>query len=308
MGHLVLVTGTSSGIGLTTAVACAAAGHRVIATMRNPDRREALEAAAKARGCTLEIEQLDVTAGGVQEKVKELILKYGPIFAVVNNAGIAIGGAFEEQSEQDVRAQFETNVFGVMAVTRALLPSMRAARRGRIINVSSISGLVGFPGLSIYAATKHAVEGFSEGLRWEVEPFGIDVCLVEPGTFRTAIFFENQRRAAGTEPGGPYGAMTDVVERLALEDAAKAPPPDAVAQAVLRLIDAAFPRFRTLVGRDARALAALRRVVPDRLFAVGVRRVLASRSEAPGPGLSPGPRIAPGGKGAPPPPMSPRVR
>lgn len=288
MAHLVLVTGTSSGIGLTTAIACASAGHRVIATMRNLDRRKALEDAAKARGCSLEVEQLDVTAGGVQEKIRELILKYGPIFAVVNNAGIAVGGAFEEQSEEDIRAQFETNVFGVMAVTRAVLPSMRAAGRGRIINVSSISGLVAFPALSIYAATKHAVEGFSEGLRWEVEPFGIAVCLVEPGTFKTAIFSENQRRGADITPGGPYAPMTGAIEKLALEDAAKAPPPDAVARAVLRLIRAASPPFRTLVGRDARALATLRRVVPDRLFAVAIRRVLASHEET-----------ARGGKGAP---------
>ncbi|MCC6554825.1 MAG: SDR family NAD(P)-dependent oxidoreductase [Polyangiaceae bacterium] len=297
MGHLILVTGSSSGIGLATAVACAEAGHRVIATMRNLGRRGALEAAAKARGASLEIEQLDVTAPGAQDKIKELILKYGPIYGVVNNAGIAVGGAFEEQSEAEVREQFETNVFGVMAVTRAVLPAMRAARRGRIINVSSISGLVGLPGVSVYAATKHAVEGFSEALRWEVEPFGIDVCLIEPGTHRTPIFFENQRRAAGAgatsqrnpgahaagrgsrpPPEGPYTAMTAAVERRLMDEAEKAPPPDAVAQAVVRLLDAASPPFRTLVGRDARALYAIRRVVPDRLFALGVRRVLSSGS------------------------------
>ncbi len=279
MGHLVLVTGSSSGIGFATAVACAAAGHQVIATMRRLDKADALLAATKAAGASVEVEQLDVTAENAPAKVKELLLKYGPIYALVNNAGIAVGGAFEEQDDADVRAQFETNVFGLMATTRAVLPSMRGAGRGRIINVSSLSGLVGLPGVSVYAATKHAVEGFSEALRWEVAPFGIDVCVVEPGTFKTPIFFENQRRGAHTSREGPYSAMTETLERLVLAEAAKAPPPTPVAAAIVRLIEGPSPPFRTLIGRDARALVALRRVIPDRLFATGIRRFLpASRS------------------------------
>lgn len=274
MGHLVLITGSSSGIGFATAVACAAAGHRVIATMRRLEKADALLAAARARGASLEIEQLDVAAPSATAKVKELLLKHGPIHALVNNAGIAVGGAFEEQTDDDVRAQFETNVFGLMAVTRAVLPAMRATGRGRIINVSSVSGLVGLPGVSIYAATKHAIEGFSEALRWEVAPFGIDVCLVEPGTFKTELFFENQRRGGNVSREGPYAAMTEALERLILADAAKAPPPTPVAEAIVRLIEDASPPFRTLIGRDARALVALRRVIPDRLFATGIRRFI----------------------------------
>ncbi|WP_437835478.1 SDR family oxidoreductase [Sorangium sp. So ce1153] len=274
MGHLVLVTGSSSGIGLATAVACAAAGHRVIATMRRPEKAGALLAAASARGASVEVEQLDVASQGAPDRLREILEKHGPVHALVNNAGIAVGGAFEEQADDDVRAQFETNVFGLMAVTRAVLPSMRIAGRGRIINVSSVSGLVGLPGVSIYAATKHAVEGFSEALRWEVAPFGVHVCLVEPGTFKTEIFFENQRRGAHVSPDGPYAAMTRVLEQLVLEDAAKAPPPAPVAAAILRLIEGASPPFRTLIGRDARALVALRRVIPDRLFATGIRRLV----------------------------------
>ncbi len=274
MGELVLITGTSSGIGLSSAVECAAAGHRVVATMRNLAKRAALDEAAAARGVTLDVEQLDVTSEGASGKIKELILKYGPLFALVNNAGIAIGGAFEEQSEADLREQFETNVFGLMAVTRAVLPSMRAAGRGRIINISSLSGRVAFPLLSAYAATKHAVEGFSEALRWELEPFGIDVCLVEPGTFKTPIFFDNQRRGEHVSEAGPYAAINETVQRLILEDAAKAPPPDAVAKAVARLVIEPSPRFRTLVGMDARTLVTLRRMVPDRLFASGIRRLM----------------------------------
>ncbi|WP_437578227.1 SDR family oxidoreductase [Sorangium sp. So ce887] len=276
MGHLVLVTGSSSGIGLATAVACAAAGHRVIATMRRPEKAGALLAAAAARGASLEVEPLDVASQSAPDRVREILRKHGPVYALVNNAGIAVGGAFEEQADDDVRAQFETNVFGLMATTRAVLPAMRGAGRGRIINVSSVSGLVGLPGVSIYAATKHAVEGFSEALRWEVAPFGVHVCLIEPGTFKTEIFYENQRRGAHISPEGPYAAMTRTIEQLVLQDAAKAPPPAPVAAAILRLIEAPSPPFRTLIGRDARALVALRRVIPDRLFATGIRRLVSA--------------------------------
>ncbi|EYF01294.1 putative short-chain oxidoreductase [Chondromyces apiculatus DSM 436] len=268
------MTGASSGIGLSAAVACAAAGHQVVATLRNLDRRSALEAAAKAQGVQVDVEQLDVTATDVPERIRELVLKYGPFTGLVNNAGVAVGGAFEEQSEEDVRLQFETNVFGLMAVTRAVLPSMRAARRGRIINVSSVSGLVGLPGVSVYAATKHAVEGFSEALRWELAGFGVEVCLLEPGTFKTPIYGENQRRASQPLPDRAYQALTAAVERIILGEAAKAPPPDVVAKAVVKLLGADAPPFRTLIGRDARALVTLRRVVPDRLFALGVRQKL----------------------------------
>jgi NAD(P)-dependent dehydrogenase (short-subunit alcohol dehydrogenase family) len=274
VGNLVLITGTSSGIGLSAAVECAAAGYRVIATMRSPERREALMEACKARDVQVDVEQLDVRADGVGSKVRELVLKYGPIYALVNNAGIGVGGPFEEQSEAQVREQFETNVFGMMAVTRALLPSMRAAGRGRIINVSSLSGRIALPMFSVYAASKHAVEGFSESLRWEVEGFGVQVCVVEPGTFKTPIFFANQRRAAGTQADGPYKELIAAVERTVLEEADKAPGPDPVGRTIARLVSEPSPRFRTLVGMDARTLVTLRRVVPDRLFASGIRRLM----------------------------------
>jgi NAD(P)-dependent dehydrogenase (short-subunit alcohol dehydrogenase family) len=289
VSELVLLTGASSGIGLSAAVACAAAGHRVVATMRNIERRGSLDEAAAAHHVSVDVEQLDVTSDSVPAKIRELILKYGPFFAVVNNAAIALGGAFEEQSEEDIRAQFETNVFGLMAVTRAVLPSMRAAQRGRIINVSSLSGRIAFPLLSAYAATKHAVEGFSEALRWEVEPFGIDVCLVEPDNFKTPIHFEKRRHGRnistegssnaghagrGSAPAGLYTELRKTVERLSLEEADRAPHPDVVGKVIAELIIAGSPKFRSVIGMDARTLVTLRRMVPDRLFASGIRRLM----------------------------------
>lgn len=278
VGELVLITGTSSGIGLSAALECAAAGHRVVATMRDLDRRGALEEAAGRRLVPVHVEQLDVTAPNATAKVRELVLKYGPFFGVVNNAGIAIGGAFEELSPDDVAEQFDTNVFGAMAVTRAVLPAMRAAGRGRIVNVSSISGRIAFPALSAYAATKHALEGFSEGLRWEVAGFGIDVCLVEPGSFRTPMYDQKQRRGQLVRMDGPYAELNRLVEAQVAEIVEKAPPPDEVGRTIARLVDAPSPAFRTLVGRDAQAMVALRALVPDRLLAGGIRRFLERRT------------------------------
>jgi NAD(P)-dependent dehydrogenase (short-subunit alcohol dehydrogenase family) len=285
VGELVLITGTSSGVGLCAAIECAAAGHRVIATMRNPERRGPLEAAAKARGVGVHVEQLDVTLPGAGDKIRELVMKFGPVYALVNNAGVAVGGAFEEQGEAAIRAQFETNVFGVMAVTRAVLPSMRAAGRGRIINVSSLSGRVALPLLSTYAATKHAIEGFSEALRWELEGFGIDVCVVEPGSFKSPVPGYGERAPAeaadegGPRPSrppgaGPYAPLNETMERLALDEAAKGPTSEVVGVAIARLVAEPSPRFRSLIGIDARTLVTLRRMVPDRLFASGIRRLM----------------------------------
>lgn len=257
---------------------------RVIATMRDIDRCGPLEEAADARGVSVNVEQLDVTAASAGDKIREFVLKYGPLYGLVNNAGVAVGGPFEEQSERDVREQFETNVFGLMAVTRAALPSMRVTGRGRIVNISSISGRVAPPILSIYAATKHAVEGFSESLRWELEPFGIDVVLVEPGTFKTPIFEANRRLAEHLDREGPYGPMIAAIEGIILDSVGKAPPPDEVGRTVAGLLrhgspDAlppAFlkPPFRNVVGREALFSDFMHRFIPDRLFAAGMRRLL----------------------------------
>jgi NAD(P)-dependent dehydrogenase (short-subunit alcohol dehydrogenase family) len=195
----------------------------------------------------------------------------------VNNAGIAVAGAFEEQSEADVREQFETNVFGVMAVTRALVPSMRSWRRGCIVNVSSISGRIGFPGLGIYAATKHAIGGFSEALCHELGPFGVRVCVVEPGAVRTAIFTRNQRRGALSDLGGPYATLYRTMERVVLGGVAGATDPEVVARRIAQLLKMPSPPFRSVLGTEARALLALRRLVPESLFAGTFRRMLGPR-------------------------------
>lgn len=271
MSELVLITGTSSGIGLAAAVACAAQGHRVVATLRSLERRKELEAAAAERGVHVDIEQLDVTAPDVRQKVGELVLKYGPFYALVNNASTTLAGVFEEQDEAESRELFETNVFGLMAVTRAVLPTLRAQGRGRIINVSSVSGRVALPGLATYAATKFAIEGLTEALRFELEPFGIAVCLVEPGAFGAPAL---DRAPPSGRPIAEYGPVHDEIARLYRESAEGPPPPEPVAQAIAALVTAPSPPLRTAVGREAQALVTLRRLVPDRIFASGLRRYI----------------------------------
>lgn len=275
MHELVLITGCACELGQATAVACAEAGLHVICTTKHPrPLSEQLESTIQEKKLAIEFEQLDVSSPKVGAKVRELVLKYGPIYGLVNNAAVAISGAFEEQSERDAWEQFETNVLGLMAVTRALLPSMRAAERARIVNVSSISGRLAIPGLTTYTATTHAVEGFSEALRLEVQPFGVEVCLVEAGTVKHVILLGNMKKAEHADPAGPYAAMTEVVQRAVLQTAEKGPSTDAVASAIVKVLQDPAPPYRTLVGLNARTMMALRKVIPDSLFADGVRRYI----------------------------------
>jgi NAD(P)-dependent dehydrogenase (short-subunit alcohol dehydrogenase family) len=272
VGELVLITGTSTGIGLAAAIECAAAGHQVVATMRNLDRRKPLEEAAKARGVTVSVEQLDVTADGVGAKVRELILKYGPFYAAVNNAGIAVGGAFEEQSEIDVREQFETNVFGLMAVTRAFLPRMRERGAGRIVNVSSLGGRYTLPFFGVYNSTKYAVESLSDGLRWELRAFGIDVVLVEPGVIRTnfeSTAVGNIDRFATTA----YGPVMARYEQLSKMGDRFASEPIVIAKAIRRATEARRPAARYVAPWHNAAMILMSKIVPQRMWDWAMRKL-----------------------------------
>lgn len=184
-----IVTGSSSGFGLLCAVELALKGFTVIATMREVNKSKPLLERAKEQKVDnlIHVHPLDVTSTESINLFKTLLVDYPSVDVLVNNAGFALGGFSEELSIENYRLQFETNFFGLIAVTQAVLPLMRAKKHGRIINMSSISGRIGFPGLSAYVASKHALEGYSESLRLELKPFGIDVSLIEPGSFQTNI-------------------------------------------------------------------------------------------------------------------------
>lgn len=265
----VLVTGASSGIGLATAVDLAEHGHTVWATVRDLNRRTRLDAAAARRGVSLHLEALDVTDEASIARVLRLLLdQHGGIAGLVCNAGLQVRGYFETMSDDETRSVFNTNLFGTMAVVRAVLPVMRAARRGRIVIVSSIGGLLGAPALSAYCASKHALEGFGEALSLEVSALGIHVSIVEPAIVPTDIWSTNRRIAAGArQASSPYRPWFETEERLTDALVASAPTTTTdVARTVRRALTARHPRLRYVVGTRATWLLNARRYLPTAVF------------------------------------------
>jgi NAD(P)-dependent dehydrogenase (short-subunit alcohol dehydrogenase family) len=272
----VLITGTSTGIGRVTMEVLAQRGWHVFATMRDLQKREKLEAALKKSGVEdrLEFVQLDLNdATSIEAAVASVLSRTGgTLDAVVQNAGVSAAGAFEDLPEAEVRRVMETNFFGVLQLTRALLPTFRAQGDGRIVLVSSEAAFMGQPANSIYCASKWALEGWAESLAYYLEPFGIKVILVEPGPYRTQIW----RSTPWIVPAGsPYRERVQRVSRAADEHAARsARDPKEVAMVIARALEAKRPRFRYPVGPFARINHFLRGKVPSRLIRRGVSRYL----------------------------------
>lgn len=275
----VLITGCSSGIGLAAAVEMARRGWTTIATMRDLGRGEGLRAAAARAGVSerLVVEALDVTDGAALAAVPARLLVHagGRLDAVVHNAGVASAGAFEDLPEAEIRRVMETNFFAVLALTRVLLPTFRAQRRGRIVIVSSNSAFAGEPANSIYVASKWAIEGWAESLAYEVERFGIDVALVEPGPYRTEIW---QRSPRTLPEGSPYAPWLRQLEAaIDAKVVASARDPREVATAIATALEAVRPRFRNPVSPQAWAGYLMRGVVPTRVQRWLVTRLLGLR-------------------------------
>jgi NAD(P)-dependent dehydrogenase (short-subunit alcohol dehydrogenase family) len=271
-----LVTGCSSGFGLLTAVELAHRGFRVYATMRDLGKQAPLRKAAEAADVRLSILPLDVTDNeSITRAVEAALSAAGRIDVVVSNAGYGLGGFVEDVTLTELREQFDTNFFGAVALAKAVLPSMRARHAGRLIFVSSVNGFLGFPGLSAYAASKFALEGFAESLRWEVLPDGIYVSLVEPGSFPTAIFGANRRTAAASaDPASPYYARGRRLEALVRgRVAAIRRDSRVVARTITRVALTPRPRLRYRVGADAHLALLARRLLPDRVFDAAMRRM-----------------------------------
>jgi NAD(P)-dependent dehydrogenase (short-subunit alcohol dehydrogenase family) len=266
MAQTALVTGTSSGFGLLTAVSLARAGMQVVASMRDLARRGDLDRAAAAAGVALEVVALDVTR---PETIAAALARTGPVDVLVNNAGIGIVGSVENTALDELREVFETNFFGAVGVINAVLPGMRERGRGRIINVSSVTGRIAMPATSAYSAAKHALEGFSDALRHEGRSFGIEVSLIEPGFFPTAMV-RAQRQVRRS--GGPYAAIERVfLDLLAATSEKNSADPQRVADAIVHAATARSPRPRYVVGSDANAIFTLRSLLPARAFEALVR-------------------------------------
>jgi NAD(P)-dependent dehydrogenase (short-subunit alcohol dehydrogenase family) len=268
-GDPVLVTGCSSGIGRATAQALVEAGHTVYATARRAATLEGLEAAG-ARTLALDVTDED----SMTAAVAAIEAEHGAVGTLVNNAGFGVYGPVEEVPMDDVRREFETNVFGLGRLTQLVLPAMRAAGRGRIVNMSSMGGRLVYPTGGWYHASKYAVEALSDALRVEVAPFGISVVLVEPGLIRTEFESVASGGLASGHPAGPYAALrkhADDVMRRGYASPAGAEP-KAVADVVRRAVEATRPRTRYVVTPAAKAQVQLRRFGGDRLWDAAMRR------------------------------------
>jgi short-subunit dehydrogenase len=270
---IVLITGATAGIGRQTALHLAKLGHHVIASGRKVAELEKLK--AEASGLKLDTVELDVTSPAsiatAVVTVKALTGGNGPD-VLVNNAGFGVLGPTSEISDAEMRRQYETNVFGLMAVTRAFLPQMVERRAGRVINVSSVGGRIVLPYFGVYNSTKYAVEALSDAMRYELLPFGIDVCLIEPGVIRTN--FEATAVAnMGMLKDTPYGAAMDKYEDMSKMADKFASNPIVIAKAIARAVRARRAPARIVAPWSTNFVIWFSRVAPTRMWDWAMRKV-----------------------------------
>ena len=256
-----LVTGVSSGIGREIVQLLAERGARVFGTVRNPQSAKLIHG--------VEVVRMDVTDdASVSEAVQSIVQKAGPVQILVNNAGYALAGALEETSIEEARQQFETNFFGVLRVVNAVLPGMREGGSGRIVNISSAFGLLPAPRWGIYAASKHAVEGYTETLDHEVRGFGVRAVLVEPAFTKTKLTKNEKTAQTALEV---YAVLRKRMSEAVRQGTEQGDNPHVVAEAVWRALTEKSPRLRYPVGKSV-LLSRLRRFVPAGMFDKSFRK------------------------------------
>ena len=262
-----LITGASAGIGRATALYLAERGYNVIATSRDASRLDGLHEEAAERGATVTGVELDVNSDGdVSQIMPELIAQHGAIDVLVNNAGFGLWGPVEVLSDAEMKSQFETNFFAAVRMMQSVLPAMIEQRHGTIVNVSSVLGRIGTPFNGAYVSSKFALEGISESLKVEVQPFGVRVALVEPGLFRTNFFDNSVNGRATVDESLVYAPH---IARYNLNRDAFhwfGGNPVRVAKVVHKVITSPSPNFRYPVGLDARAGMLAARLLPERIY------------------------------------------
>jgi NAD(P)-dependent dehydrogenase (short-subunit alcohol dehydrogenase family) len=263
-----IVTGSSTGIGYETSLILARNGFLTYATMRNLNKSEDMKLTVAKENLPIQIKQLDVTEDlSVKNAIQEISSETGRIDVIVNNAGYGLNGAFEDLAMDEVKAQYETNVYGLMRTTQAVLPIMRKQKSGTIVNISSGAGRFGFPGGSAYVSTKFAVEGLSESMSYELEPFGIKVVIVEPGVIRTNFMDGLVIAKKSQDPNSPYSQIMQKIATGFEEMMKNASSPDLVAKVVLNAIRDKNPSLRYLAGNDVEAwLGGNRKIADEELY------------------------------------------
>lgn len=262
MTKTILITGASTGIGKSTAIYFAERGWNVAATMRNTEKGNDL-----TKHSSIKLFKLDVmNETAIKQTIDDTIKKFGAIDVVFNNAGYALVGAFEAMTQEQIKKQFDTNVFGVMNVTKTILPYFRERKSGAIITTTSMGGLITFPLYSVYHATKWAVEGFMESLHYELKPFNIKIKNIEPGAIKTE--FENSLEFVTTDA---YNNYAPKAHQNMLDAYKKAPTGVVVAKKVFQAATDNSFRLRYPVGGQSPVLLFLRRILPNSWFFALVR-------------------------------------
>jgi len=252
MRQVALITGSSSGIGYETSLALARSGFCTYAGVRNTKNSDILEKKIAKEKLDLNILQLDVNdKSSIDNAINRIKTEEKRIDVLINNAGYGLVGFFEELGLDEIRKQFETNFFGVLNVTKKVIPIMREQNRGTIINLSSGAGQVGFPGISAYVSTKFAIEGFSESLMYELFPFGIRVIIIEPGVIKTNFFNNCIVSDKSSKKGSLYSNSLKKIQNNIELMQEHATPPVEVAKVILQALKTDEPKQRYVVGNDA---------------------------------------------------------
>jgi NAD(P)-dependent dehydrogenase (short-subunit alcohol dehydrogenase family) len=246
-----VVTGSSSGIGFETSLTLARSGFLTYATMRNLGKGATIKSVAAEEGLPIHVVQLNVTEErSINDAIHSIKSGVGKIDVLVNNAGYGLNGAFEDLAMEEIKAQYETNLFGVIRVTQAVLPIMRKQKSGIIVNISSGAGRFGYPGGSAYVSTKFAIEGLSESMAYELEPFGIRVVLVEPGVIKTNFVNSIVAAKKSQDPNSPYAQFMQNVATSFQHMLEGGSSSDVVAKVVLEAVTSENPSLRYLAGKD----------------------------------------------------------
>src|SRR6476620_6289038 len=262
-----VVTGCSSGIGHEISLILARNGFTTYATMRNLQKGSDLKSIAEDEKLPLHFAQLDVTdENSVKKAIQTVYDEAGRIDILVNNAGYGLTGAFEDLSLDEIKTQYETNVFGLIRTTQAVLPIMRKQRSGLIVNISSGAGRFGFPTGSAYVSTKFAVEGLTESMSYEVESFGIKVILIEPGMIKTNFFNSSVMAKKSQDPNSPYAPLMTGMKNSIDKVMENASTPQYVAEVVFDAVTNENPKLRYLAGKDVEQWVDAKKKMSDEDF------------------------------------------